>query len=39
MNLSHCLIYELPKRWNLPLLKKLDISHNILIGFPEEVSQ
>jgi GTPase SAR1 family protein len=39
MNLSHCLIYELPKRWNIPLLKKLDISHNILIGFPEEVSQ
>jgi len=36
MNLSHCLIYELPKRWNLPLLKKLDISHNLLIRFPEE---
>ena len=39
MNLSHCLIYELPKRWNLPLLKKLDISHNLLIRFPEEVGQ
>lgn len=37
LNLSHCLIYELPKRWNLPLLKKLDISHNLLITFPEEV--
>lgn len=36
MNLSHCLIYELPKRWNLPLLKKLDVSHNLLIEFPEE---
>lgn len=36
MNLSHCLIYELPKRWNLPLLKKLDVSHNLLIDFPEE---
>jgi len=30
------LIYELPKRWNLPLLKKLNISHNLFIGFPEE---
>lgn len=38
LDLSHCLIYELPKRWNLPLLKKLDISHNLLIEFPEEVS-
>ncbi len=39
LNLSHCVIYELPKRWNLPLLKKLDISHNLLITFPEEVRQ
>jgi len=36
LNLSHCIIYELPKRWNLPLLKKMDISHNLLITFPEE---
>jgi hypothetical protein len=39
LNVSHCLIYELPKRWNLPVLKKLDVSHNLLIDFPEEVSQ
>ncbi len=38
LDLSHGLIYELPKRWNLPLLKKLDISQNLLIEFPEEVS-
>lgn len=36
MNLSHCFIYDIPKRWNLPLLKKLDISHNLLIEFPGE---
>jgi GTPase SAR1 family protein len=39
MNLSHCFIYDIPKRWNLPLLKKLDISHNLLIEFPGEVGK
>jgi Leucine-rich repeat (LRR) protein len=38
VNISHCLIYKLPNRWNLPLLKKSDLSHNLLIDFPEEVS-
>jgi len=36
LNLSHCLIYDLPKRWDLPLLQKLNISHNLLIDFPAE---
>jgi Leucine-rich repeat (LRR) protein len=30
------LIYELPKRWNLPFLKKMNVSHNVLIRFPQE---
>ena len=36
--LSHCKILELPIEWDLPELKRLDLSFNSLRDFPEEVS-
>jgi len=38
LDLSHCFIYDLPKKWSLPKLKKLNVSHNLLISFPSAVS-
>ena len=37
LDLSRCYIYDLPKKWNLPKLKKLNLSQNLLISFPSEV--
>ena len=38
MDLSQCELHQLPERWNLPQLKRLNLSHNRLTDFPEEVS-
>ena len=37
LNLSHCALHSLPTVWNLPQLKTLDLSHNMLSTFPGEV--
>lgn len=37
LDLSQCEIHQLPERWNLPQLKRLNLSHNRLTDFPEEV--
>jgi Leucine-rich repeat (LRR) protein len=37
LDLSQCELHQLPVRWNLPQLKRLNLSHNRLTDFPEEV--
>jgi hypothetical protein len=37
LDLSNCLLFDLPTRWNLPLLKTLNLSYNMLRCFPGEV--
>jgi hypothetical protein len=36
LDISQCEIHQLPERWSLPKLTKLDLSHNRLTDFPEE---
>mmetsp|Transcript_3191 Transcript_3191/g.7323 ORF Transcript_3191/g.7323 Transcript_3191/m.7323 type:complete len:1274 (+) Transcript_3191:449-4270(+) len=36
LDLSNCLLFTLPKRWNLPQLKTLNLSCNMLQRFPDE---
>jgi Leucine rich repeat len=38
LDLSQCLLHKLPERWKLPQLKRLNLSHNRLVDFPEEVN-
>lgn len=38
LDLSQCELHQLPQNWNLPLLKKLNLAHNRLRDFPDEVS-
>lgn len=38
LDLSECRLHELPATWNLPQLRKLNLSHNQLGEFPDEVS-
>lgn len=37
LDLSQCELHQLPPNWNLPALKKLNLSHNRLRDFPDEV--
>jgi Leucine-rich repeat (LRR) protein len=37
LDLSQCELYQLPDKWNLPKLKRLNLSHNRISDFPEEV--
>jgi len=37
LDLSQCQLRVLPERWNLPQLRRLNLSHNRLVDFPEEV--
>ena len=37
LDLSQCELYQLPNKWNLPQLKRLNLSHNRLSEFPDEV--
>ncbi|KAL3919438.1 MAG: hypothetical protein SGILL_003752 [Bacillariaceae sp.] len=36
LDFSQCELHQLPERWNLPQLKRLNLSHNRLTDFPEE---
>lgn len=38
LDLSQCELTQLPEIWNLPKLARLNLSHNGLTDFPEEVS-
>jgi len=38
LDLSQCSLHQLPDKWNLPQLRRLNLSHNRLRDFPEEVS-
>lgn len=38
LDLSQCELHQLPEKWNLPKLGRLNLSHNRLTDFPEEVS-
>jgi hypothetical protein len=38
LDLSQCELHQLPDQWDLPKLTKLNLSHNRLTDFPEEVS-
>jgi Leucine-rich repeat (LRR) protein len=37
LDLQQCDLRTLPKHWNLPRLVTLDLSHNLLVSFPEDV--
>jgi Leucine-rich repeat (LRR) protein len=37
LDFSQCELHQLPSNWNLPQLKKLNLSHNRLRDFPDEV--
>jgi Leucine-rich repeat (LRR) protein len=37
LDLQQCDLQTLPEHWNLPRLTTLDLSHNLLTGFPDEV--
>lgn len=37
-DLSQCELHQLPETWSLPNLRRLNLSHNRLTDFPEEVS-
>jgi len=37
LDLSQCDLHRLPERWNLPKLARLNLSHNSLTDFPEEL--
>ena len=37
MDISQCELHQIPDKWNLPQLKRLNMSHNRLCDFPEEV--
>lgn len=37
LDLSQCDLHQLPEKWNLPQLKRLNLSHNRLVEFPDEV--
>jgi Leucine-rich repeat (LRR) protein len=37
LDLSQCELYQLPNEWNLPKLKRLNLSHNRISEFPDEV--
>ena len=36
LDLSQCGLHQIPDQWNLPQLKRLNLSHNRLTDFPEE---
>jgi len=36
MDISQCGLHQLPQHWDLPQLKRLNLSHNRLTDFPEE---
>jgi Leucine rich repeat len=38
LDLSQCELHHLPETWYLPNLRRLNLSHNRLTDFPEEVS-
>jgi Leucine-rich repeat (LRR) protein len=38
LGLSQCELHQLPEEWNLPQLKRLNLSYNQLTEFPEGVS-
>jgi Leucine-rich repeat (LRR) protein len=38
LDLSQCELCTLPPKWNLPQLRRLNLSHNRLTEFPDEVS-
>lgn len=37
LDLSQCELYQLPQKWDLPQLKRLNLSHNRISDFPDEV--
>ncbi len=37
LDLSQCHLHQLPEKWDLPQLKRLNLSHNRLTEFPHEV--
>jgi Leucine-rich repeat (LRR) protein len=37
LDLQQCDLQTLPEHWNLPRLTTLDLSHNLLTSFPDEV--
>jgi Leucine-rich repeat (LRR) protein len=37
LDLSRCELHQLPDRWNLPKLTRLNLSDNLFTDFPEEV--
>jgi hypothetical protein len=39
LDLSQCELHHLPDKWNLPKLTRLNLSHNRLTDFPEEVRE
>lgn len=39
LDLSQCKLSQLPEIWNLPKLRRLNLSHNKFTLFPEEVRQ
>ena len=38
LDLSQCELHQLPEKWNLPQFKRLNLSHNRISEFPDEVS-